>query len=116
MNEPNTTPPEPDRPKRLPDAVHSCAHIGVAGTTDVHVRHIQEAKAGVGKRGPIPDVFEARVGVAIMGSVNDEASIGMDPFDRKFRDNFARGYGTTEQEAIDALRADMESIAEGLWA
>jgi hypothetical protein len=99
------------------DSVYSCDHIGVAGTTKVHVRQVQQARPTKGGRPTIRDVFEARVGIAIMGATaNPETDEDSDPFSIRFRDNFARGYGTTEDEALEAMKADMRSIADTLWA
>lgn len=88
--------------------LYKCTNIGVAGTTDVHVKKLPDGK------------FEARCGVAIMGATNmDEAGFkacNYDPFHSEFYDNTAFGIGTTEAEALDALRADMSSIAVSLWA
>ncbi len=86
--------------------IHQCSHIGVSGTTPVHTRKIGDA-------------WEARCGIAIMGATNmDEheyARCNNNPFHEEFFDNFAEGKGKTEQEALDALKADMNSMAEGLW-
>jgi hypothetical protein len=99
------------------DSVYSCDHIGVAGTTKVHVRQVQQTRPTNGGRPTIRDVFEARVGIAIMGATaNPETDEDSDPFSIRFRDNFARGYGTTEDEALEAMKADMRSIADTLWA
>jgi hypothetical protein len=98
-------------------SVYQCSHVGVAGTTRVHVRRRQ--KAGPTKEGRplVRDIFEARVGIALMGTTaNPETNEDSDPFSMRFRDNFARGYGTTEEEALEALKADMHNIADGLWA
>jgi hypothetical protein len=99
------------------ESVYSCDHIGVAGTTKVHVRQVQQARPTKGGRPTIRDVFEARVGIALMGATaNPETNEDSDPFSMRFRDNFARGYGTTEEEALEAMKADMHNIANGLWA
>lgn len=87
--------------------VFQCNHIGVAGITDVHVRHVD------GK-------YKARVGIAIMGSSNmseDELkAIGHDPFHEDFQDNFCEGLGATVDEAISALKLDMKQMADSIWA
>jgi len=88
--------------------IYKCSHVGVAGTTDVHVRLTIDGK------------FIARCGIAIMGSTNmDEEGFkacGYDPFHEKFYDNYAEGTGATETEALDALKADMHQTADSLWA
>lgn len=84
-----------------------CDHIGVAGTTDTHVRRNQDG------------TYEARCGIAIFGSTQmDEAGFkacNYDPFHEQFYDNFASGTGSTEAEAIEALKRDMRQTADSLW-
>lgn len=88
--------------------VFECSHVGVVGTTPVHVKRM----AG--------GTFKARCGIAIMGSANmDEAEFeacGHNPFHPKFHDNWAEGVGATEEEALSALKADMHQTADSLWA
>lgn len=88
--------------------IYRCSHVGVAGTTDVHVRRTIDGN------------YIARCGIAIMGATNmDEEGFkacGYDPFHPDFRDNFAQGDGATEEEAIAALKADMRQTADSLWA
>ena len=86
--------------------IHQCSHIGVSGTTPVHVR-----KDGGG--------YIARVGIALFGATNmDEEGFkdcDHNPFHEQFYDNYAEGRGNTEAEAIDAMRADMKDLANSLW-
>ena len=88
--------------------VFQCSHIGVSGTTPVHLKRLDDG------------TFEARCGIAIMGSTNmDEGGFkacDYNPFHPDFRDNWAAGKGATEAEALDALKADMRSTADSLWA
>lgn len=88
--------------------IRHCTHVGVSGTTDVHIRRHESGR------------YEARVGIAIMGASNmDEAGFAAcnhDPFHARFHDNFAAGEGDTEQEAIDAMKRDMRSISDSIWA
>lgn len=88
--------------------VFKCSHIGVAGTTPVHVKRLNDG------------TFKARCGIAIMGSTNmDEAKFeacGHNPFHPEFHDNWAEGAGATEEEALAALKADMHQTADSLWA
>ena len=88
--------------------IFQCSHIGVAGTTDVYVRQMEDG------------TFKARCGIAIMGSTNmNEAQFeacGHDPFHPKFHDNWAEGDGATKEEALAALKADMHQTADSLWA
>jgi hypothetical protein len=91
---------------------HLCQHVGISGTTKVVVHHVQSGDPAK----DIPDVFEARVGIAIMGDCNSETTEDSDPFSSRFRDNFARGFGLTEEQAIRALKADMNRTADGLFS
>lgn len=88
--------------------IHQCSHIGVAGTTPVHVKRMADG------------TFKARVGIAIIGTTNmDEAGFAAcdyNPFHAEFYDNFAEGDGATEEEALVALKADMNKTADSLWA
>lgn len=88
--------------------VFQCSHIGVAGTTPVHVRRMADG------------TFKARCGIAIMGSTNmDEAEFeacGYNPFHPEFQDNWAEGDGATEEEALANLKTDMRQTADSLWA
>ena len=88
--------------------IFKCSHIGVAGTTPVHVKRLDDG------------TFKARCGIAIMGSTNmDEAGFeacGHNPFHEKFYDNFAEGDGSTQEEALAALKTDMRQTADSLWA
>lgn len=88
--------------------VHKCSHIGVAGTTPVHVKRMEDG------------TYVARVGIAIMGSTNmDDAGFeacGYNPFHHEFYDNFAEGRGATESDALEELKADMHQTADSLWA
>jgi len=88
--------------------VHQCSHIGVAGTTPVHVKRMHDG------------TFKARCGIAILGSTNmDETEFeacNHNPFHPEFYDNWAEGSGATEEEAIAALKADMQQTADSIWA
>jgi len=86
--------------------IHQCSHIGVAGTTAVHVKKLPDG------------TYEARVGIAIMGYTNMslDALEFANPFDDTFQDNFAQGLGTTEEAALTDLRADMNKTADSIWA
>lgn len=86
--------------------IHQCSHIGVAGTTAVHVKKLPDG------------TYEARVGIAIMGSTNmpwDDLK-DANPFDDSFQDNFALGMGKTEEEALADMKADMNKTADSIWA
>lgn len=93
--------------------IFACQHVGVSGTTRIHVRQIQKPKDHHGKS--IPGIWEARMGIAIMGYAAPTTTMESDPFERTFRDNFAQGYGTSEEEAILALKADLHETANSLW-
>jgi hypothetical protein len=86
--------------------VYACENIGISGTTDVVVKRLG-------------DKFEARCGIAIMGSTNmtDEKIKRInDPFSEEWMDNYGVGFGDTEQEAIAALRVYMKSLSDSIWA
>lgn len=85
--------------------IYQCSHIGVSGTTQVHVKRLQNG------------TYEARVGIAILGSTNmpwDDLK-GANPFDDSFQDNFAVGIGDTEEAALSDLKSDMAKTADTLW-
>lgn len=85
----------------------ACDHVGVNGTTDVAVKQIT------------PDLYEARVGIAIMGYCDFEwldAHPDATPFDSDFPDNYAVGSGPTRESALIALRTSIREMSESLWA
>ncbi len=89
-----------------PYSFFQCSLIGVAGTTQLVFR-----RHGDG-------TWEARVGIAIMGSTNmplDELA-EKNPFDDDFYDNYASGHAATQEAAIKALVRDARSIADSIWA
>lgn len=94
--------------------VHFCQNVGVSGTTNVHTMKIQKGGDHFGQT--VPSVWEARVGIAIMGHCAATTTIDSNPFERTFRDNYARGFGTTEDEAILALKLDLKQTADAIWA
>jgi hypothetical protein len=83
-------------------------NIGVSCTTETHVMRCADGK------------HEARVGFSLMGSTNmDEAQFKRclhNPFHPEFHDNFARGFGDTDDEAIKALEKELIKIGDSLWA
>lgn len=100
----------------MKSAFHVCTNVGISGTTKVVVCHRQTARPRHEGRPEVRDIFEARVGIAIMGNCAPTTTEDSDPFDHRFRDNYAVGFGTTEEEALEALRADMASTCDALWA
>lgn len=67
-----------------------------------------------------PDgTVEARMAIAIFGNFNmpeeELAKIDYNPFHPDFNDNYAKGVGSTEQEAIAEMRKDVSDIADSLW-
>ncbi len=86
--------------------MYACESIGVSGITNVFV-----VKEG--------DIYTARVGIALMGSTNmsseELAACNYNPFHENFRDNYAKGTGSTEEEAINDLKADLRKLADSLW-
>lgn len=86
--------------------VYRCSHVGVSGTTAVHLKRLPDG------------TYEARVGIAILGSTNmpwDDLK-DANPFDDTFQDNFAVGVGASEEEAIADLKADIHKTADSIWA
>jgi len=90
--------------------VFKCDHIGVAGTTDVHVK-LRKTQGG-------NDIYEARCGIALMGSTQmDEwgfKACNYDPFHPEFLDNYCIGRGATQEEAIERLKEDMKDTANSI--
>lgn len=87
-----------------------CRALGVSGTTKVFVRETEDD-------GGHP-MFTARMGVAILGVTNrkDEGLAEANPFDRDFCDNFVEGVGLTVDDALLALKKDVQSLSDSLWA
>lgn len=87
--------------------IYQCSNIGIAGTTPVHVKHLDDG------------TFEARCGFALMGETNMSeagfADCNYDPFHEKFYDNYSVGKGGDEEKAIAQLKANMKYIADHLW-
>lgn len=84
--------------------VFICKDIGTAGITDVHMRENQDG------------TFTARMGIALMGSVNNDKSYGANPFDETFHDNFCEGTAKTKEEAVEKMVEDKKSICDSIWA
>jgi hypothetical protein len=87
--------------------IYVCSHIGVSGTTDVHTKKRSDG------------LWEARVGIALLGGTNmDEegfARCNSNPFHDLFYDNYASGTGKDEKTAIDNMKKDMRDISDSLW-
>ena len=87
--------------------IYQCSHIGVAGTTPIHVKKNENG-------------YVARCGISIMGATNmDEAGFkacGYNPFHDKFYDNFLEGKGENKEEALANLKISMKATADSLWA
>lgn len=77
----------------------------MSGTTKVFTRQF----------GPL---WIARVGVAFLGTGNRPAEYlrTANPFWPDFHDNFAEGFGLTEDKAIVDLWRDINEFAGMLWA
>lgn len=88
--------------------IHQCSHVGVSGTTPVHIKKHNDEK------------FEARCGIALIGTMNmtpeQYDACDHNPFHEKFNDNFCRGEGKTEAEAIENLKIDMHMLSNALWS
>ena len=87
--------------------IHQCSHIGVASTTPVHVKRLEDG------------TFKARCGIAIMSIINvndaEFEACGYNPFHPEFQANLAEGDGATEEEAFAALKADIRQMMNNLW-
>lgn len=85
--------------------------VGISGTTKVYVRKHPFKDT--------PRMFEARVGFALMGSTNmteaEFKACGYNPFHSKFNDNYAIGWGATEDEAIADLRRELSEMSNHLF-
>ena len=86
-----------------------CDLPGVAGTTPVFVRETPT------NRDDFPIRYEARVGIAIFGSVNDPECYDKSPFDDEWRDNYVRAVAYTKDALWRTLQAEMKSIQDSLW-
>lgn len=62
------------------------------------------------------DSYEARVGIAVMGSVNFDSCRDACPFDPNYHDNYCKGVGKTLQEALKALNDDLCKMRDMLFA
>lgn len=62
-------------------------------------------------------VWEARMGFSLMGHLIDKRDEPeTDPFSDNFRENYGIGKGSTKAKALEALREDLMSTLESLWA
>ena len=95
-----------DVPDKHGPSCMCCGQIatGISRATDTHLRRVQEN----------PDVWEARVGVAIMGHFRDSKCD--DPFSDDFEENYAQGRGMTKEDAVRSMWDSMRSMADSLWA
>lgn len=64
------------------------------------------------------EMFWCRTAVAFMGSFNNpvEYIMNTSPFDPSFRDNYVEGKGKTKEEALEALKEDLNKMSNCLWA
>jgi hypothetical protein len=60
--------------------------------------------------------YEVRVGIAVFGSVNFDASCGACPFDPNFHDNYCSGKGATLDDALAMLADDIDLMTGTLWS
>lgn len=106
--------PDPIVDYRMPAIVGTgffqCDLTGVAGTTPVFV------KATPSRRADFPVKFEARVGIAIFGTVNDPECHRKSPFDDEWFDNYVRVVAYTRAALLRKLQEEMRAIQDGLWA
>jgi hypothetical protein len=82
--------------------IFHCEHIGVAGTTEIVFKKINNQ-------------WKARMGIAVLGGVNFEEMIGANPFQKEYHDNYVEGVGETKEEAIENMKKEIENIQKGLW-
>lgn len=85
--------------------VFECGALGVHAAGPVHVRRF----------GPL---FIARAVIAVLGTTNmpDEYIQKTSPFTARFMDNYAQGFGLTEEQALQDLKRDMKEFSDGIWA
>jgi hypothetical protein len=90
------------------DIAIRCENIGVSGTTDCFIKKTNTNE------------YEARIGIAIMGTTNmNEAMFKIaenNPFNPNFFDNYAVGIGATKEEAIENMKKSIKDIANSLHA
>lgn len=82
-----------------------CHNIGVQVAGPVHVRQF----------GPL---WIVRAVIAVLGTTNmpDEYIQKTSPFSPWFLDNYAQGFGLTEEKAIEDLKRDIKEFTDGVWA
>jgi len=88
----------------------TCDSVGIVGTTKIFIRQ---------NSGSVTNKFEARVGISIFGRTNMDLHVleNLSPFDKiRFQDNYAKGFGKTQEEAIEDLKRDIREIQKGLFA
>ena len=81
--------------------------LGVSGTTECFVKKINSNE------------YEARMGIALLGSTNMNEEqfkeCNYDPFHPNFRDNYVVGISNTEEQAIEKMKEDLDKTSEMLW-
>jgi hypothetical protein len=90
------------------DIAIRCENIGVSGTTDCFIKKTSDNE------------YEARIGIAIMGTTNMDKEMFKiaenNPFNSNFLDNYAVGIGATKEEAIENMKKSIKDIADSLQA
>lgn len=108
-----------DIPFEIPETYIIEGHAyatGVSGTTDIHCHErsdkerMMDLKPGDTRR----PKFEVRMGFALFGSYNEHRKSD-NPFDERFNDNYVKGEGNTEKEAVADLCREVNSTANSLW-
>lgn len=88
--------------------VRVCKNVGVAGTTECFIKEHEDGS------------FEARIGIALMGTTNMKQehfeACNYNPFHKKFFDNYACGKGNSPEQALENMRKDMRQTSETLFA
>jgi len=89
---------------------------GVSGTTEIfcHERSEKERMMDLKPGDLRRPKFEVRMGIALFG-YNNENRRSDNPFHEHFDDNYVKGEGNTEKEALAELCREVSSTANSLW-
>ncbi len=95
---------------RLPAVIgpgyFQCDLPGVAGTTQVFIKTVKNNQG---------TKYIARVGVAIMGSVNDPECFNKNPFDENWFDNYVEAKAYSMEALYRVLQRKMKELQNSLW-
>lgn len=109
----------PDQPFEIPDTYIIDGHAyatGVSRTTEIfcHERSDKERMMDLKPGDMRRPKFEVRMGIAMIGYYNRERRYD-NPFHPNFDDNYVKGEGNTELEAVESLVKEVCSTADSLW-